>query len=268
MATREEFVKKIKEIYEAHSVYVGTGNGELVKDLTFDKVYKMEKTYARRDENGKPLWGSDTRRDFTFIGKNYELYGDEGMKNAQAVDCSGLEVSALRALKVIGEKDDFNCRSFQEACDEVELKDLQPGDLVFNARMTYDKNKDKWISKASHMATYVGDGQCCEARGRDYGTQRRPLSAGSWVVGGRLDWFDDNIPILTRNLRYIQGNLMRGEDVRMCQQQLAKKEFDPGEIDSIYGKKTEAAVIDFQRANELTPDGIVGQITWGKLFEE
>jgi len=268
MATREEFINKVNEICDAHSVYIGTGNGELVKDLTFEKVYDMEYTYHRRDDNGNPLWGSDTRRDCTFIGKNYELYGKDGMKAARAVDCSGLEVCALREIKVLGEKDDFNCRSFQEACDEVELKDLQPGDLVFNARMTYDKNKDKWISKASHMATYTGEGQSVESRGRDYGVQRRPLSAGKWVVGGRLDWFDDNIPILKRNLYYREGNLMRGEDVRMCQQQLAKKGFDPGPIDSIFGKKVEAAVINFQKANGLEPDGIVGKNTWSKLWEE
>ena len=256
MATREEFVKEINRICDAHSAYVGTGNGELIKDLTFEKVYKMEETYHRRDDNGKPLWGSDARRDCTFIGKQYELYGAEGMKDAQAVDCSGLEVSALRALHVIGE-DDFRARDFQKMSDPVELKDLQAGDLVFNKK-----------SEASHMATYVGDGQCCEARGRDYGTQRRPLSAGSWVIGGRLDWFDDNIPILTRNLKYVEGNLMRGEDVRQCQEQLLKKGYDPGTIDSIYGKRTEAAVRNFQKNNGLVDDGIVGELTWGKLWEE
>ena len=267
MATREEFVKEINRICGAHSVYVGTGNGELIKDLKFFDVYKMEKTYARRDDNGKPLWGSDARRDCTFIGKQLEQYGDEGMKDAQAVDCSGLEVSALRKIKVIGE-DDFNCRSFQEACDEVELKDLQPGDLVFNARMTYDEKKGKWISKASHMATYVGNGMTVESRGRDYGVVSRPVSAGSWKVGGRLDWFDDDIPILTRNLKYVEGNLMRGEDVRQCQEQLVRKGYDPGTIDSIYGKRTEAAVRSFQKDNGLIDDGIVGKITWGKLWEE
>lgn len=257
MATREEFVKEINRICDAHSVYIGTGNGELIKDLKFFDAYKMEKTYARRDDNGKPLWGSDARRDCTFIGKQLEQYGDEGMKDAQAVDCSGLEVSALRTLKVIGEKDDFRARDFQKMSDPVDLKDLQAGDLVFNKK-----------SEASHMATYVGDGLCVESRGRDYGVQRRPLSAGGWVVGGRLDWFDDDIPILTRNLRYIEGNLMRGEDVRLLQKQLKKKGYDPGTIDSIFGKKVEAAVRSFQRDHGLIDDGVVGRLTWGKLWEE
>ena len=261
MASREEFVNKINEICDAHSVYIGTGNGEKVADLTFADVYKMEKTYGRRDDKGKSLVGSDFRRDCTFIGKQYENYGDKGMKDALAVDCSGLEVAALRALGVIGPNEDYNCRSFLKKSKKIKLNELIPGDQVYNSTEITDK-------MPSHMATYVGDGLCVESRGRDYGVQRRPLSAGNWKCGGRLDWFDDDIPVLTRNLKYVPGNLMRGEDVKICQQQLKKKGFDPGKTDSIYGQKTEAAVKDFQKANDLIVDGIVGQKTWNKLFEE
>ena len=35
--------------------------------------------------------------------------------------------------------------------------------------------------------------------------------------------------------------------------------------DGIYGPLTEEAVITFQRANGLTPDGIVGPKTWAKI---
>lgn len=36
-------------------------------------------------------------------------------------------------------------------------------------------------------------------------------------------------------------------------------------VDNIFGSRTRAAVIDFQRANSLVPDGIVGPRTWGVL---
>lgn len=39
-------------------------------------------------------------------------------------------------------------------------------------------------------------------------------------------------------------------------------EFDPGEVDGIFGAKTKAAVIEFQESEELSADGIVGQKTW------
>lgn len=35
--------------------------------------------------------------------------------------------------------------------------------------------------------------------------------------------------------------------------------------DGDFGAKTKAAVVQFQRANSLTPDGIVGPLTWAKL---
>ena len=38
------------------------------------------------------------------------------------------------------------------------------------------------------------------------------------------------------------------------------------ECDSSYGKITEACVIQFQKDNKLTADGIVGAKTWNKLI--
>jgi hypothetical protein len=36
--------------------------------------------------------------------------------------------------------------------------------------------------------------------------------------------------------------------------------------DGIFGTKTEAKVIEFQRSRNLTPDGVVGALTWKALF--
>lgn len=43
---------------------------------------------------------------------------------------------------------------------------------------------------------------------------------------------------------------------------------NPGTIDGIFGTGTRNAVIRFQRANGLTPDGIVGCNTWKKIIEK
>jgi peptidoglycan L-alanyl-D-glutamate endopeptidase CwlK len=54
---------------------------------------------------------------------------------------------------------------------------------------------------------------------------------------------------------------IKGERVRLLQQTLKNKGFDPGIIDGDFGNGTEAAVIAFQKSEGLLPDGIVGSQT-------
>lgn len=54
----------------------------------------------------------------------------------------------------------------------------------------------------------------------------------------------------------------RDSNVRIVQSLLAKIGYNPGPIDGVFGPQTQQAVIAFQRNNGLTPDGIVGQVTW------
>ena len=53
----------------------------------------------------------------------------------------------------------------------------------------------------------------------------------------------------------------RGQAVTNLQRQLAGLGFNPGPIDGIFGPKTKAAVVAFQRAAGITVDGIVGPQT-------
>ena len=52
----------------------------------------------------------------------------------------------------------------------------------------------------------------------------------------------------------------KGEDVKKLQSKLGLG------ADGIFGKDTEEAIKSFQLKNELTPDGLVGEGTWNKLF--
>ena len=53
----------------------------------------------------------------------------------------------------------------------------------------------------------------------------------------------------------------RGGDVKKVQWKLGGLV-----VDGIYGPKTEARVKDFQRSQRIAVDGIVGPVTWGRLF--
>lgn len=62
---------------------------------------------------------------------------------------------------------------------------------------------------------------------------------------------------------------MKGNDVMLLQQQLLKKGYQSvGEADGKFGAATEKALLAFQERNGLTIDGIAGQQTWNRLFEE
>ena len=49
------------------------------------------------------------------------------------------------------------------------------------------------------------------------------------------------------------------------QKALIRAGLDPGPADGKIGKKTKAAVKQFQKRNDLNPDGIVGKKTWALL---
>jgi peptidoglycan hydrolase-like protein with peptidoglycan-binding domain len=62
----------------------------------------------------------------------------------------------------------------------------------------------------------------------------------------------------------------KGTDVRAVQDVLNfhVRRLEPLDVDGDFGPKTKARVVEFQKANQLKPDGIVGPNTLGKLMEE
>lgn len=54
-----------------------------------------------------------------------------------------------------------------------------------------------------------------------------------------------------------------GDEVKQLQEALG---FTGNDVDGVFGKKTQQAVIDYQKANGLTVDGIAGKNTLGKLY--
>lgn len=260
MATRQQFCDAMTEVFNDHGVYIGTANGEYTLDIA-GKFYEMEKKYDRRDKDGKSLTYSDTARDYEYLAKCYRSKFD--MSKSRAGDCSGIIVGIMRDLGIIKPTADYRAKDFQAKSTPVPLADLQPADLVF------DRKKD-----ATHVGVFVGGGDglygyVIESRGRDYGVTKRLLKDTNFIIGGRLDWFSDEIPVLTRELRYIENDLMHGKDVEQCQERLVLKGYNPGVVDGYYGRKTEDAVINFQTVEDLGIKrlGVVGQKTWAKLWE-
>ena len=57
----------------------------------------------------------------------------------------------------------------------------------------------------------------------------------------------------------------RGPQVQLLQLALRRAGYAPGAADGVFGARTKAAVIAFQRASGLAPDGIAGQLTHAAL---
>jgi peptidoglycan hydrolase-like protein with peptidoglycan-binding domain len=78
--------------------------------------------------------------------------------------------------------------------------------------------------------------------------------------GGRMITSPEEMEAL---LDYSEGD--RDGGVIRLKQLLKDKGFYHGFCDPSFGPDTKAAVIAFQQANDLPPDGIVGPKTWAKL---
>jgi len=107
-----------------------------------------------------------------------------------------------------------------------------------------------------HVGYAIGSERVIEARGRDVGVVESKVSG--WDRYGRPPFF------LSRELKLTKP-YMRGEDVLEVQRALKESGYDPGQIDGVYGKKTERAVRRFQKANGLKADGIAGKRTFAAL---
>ena len=77
--------------------------------------------------------------------------------------------------------------------------------------------------------------------------------------GYRNDWGEPAAGETSRVIR------VEGVTVEQVQRALKKAGFYDGDIDGKLGPKTRRAIKEFQRANQIAVDGVVGKGTWGRL---
>ena len=174
MADRDDFCSVISDVWLNHGIYLWGGNGELTEKLTVGQIRKHETSEA------------NAARVIRYIALCYDK--DLDMSKSRAMDCSGLVIYGLRTVKAISSTEDYTAAQLQSKCKKIQLTNtidhigtdtLRPGDLVFNK-----------VTNSSHVGVYAGYDMVIEARGRNYGVDKRTLQEGPWVIGGRLPYFN------------------------------------------------------------------------------
>ncbi len=197
-------------------------------------------------------------------------------------DCSSLVISAYRIaglpLKSTYTGDmlgDFLNNGFEKVVINMATGEgLQRGDVLLNIR--------------KHTALYIGDGQIVNATGSEnggkYGKEGdqtgneiriQPYYNKLWDCVLRYTGEKTTTPTETESkgetrimieLRQLQFG-SKGADVRSLQILLNEKAHSKHlVVDGDFGNNTKSVVLDYQRANGLAVDGIVGRNTWTALL--
>ena len=74
------------------------------------------------------------------------------------------------------------------------------------------------------------------------------------------------VPLWNGRYQRLTNPLLRGDDIRQLQQKLRERGYDI-DVDGYFGDQTRQVVGDFQKANNLEADGIVGPDTWNEVFK-
>jgi hypothetical protein len=137
--------------------------------------------------------------------------------------------------------------------------------------------------KKGHVGVYIGKENgvpmCIEAKGINYGTVKTKVSSQKWTYGLTFDDmsydYDVSVPGTSKGinpyaeptalLRYAKADVGKvRESVKWLQWELVEAGYDI-EIDGQFGKKTDAALRDFQKSSKLVVDGICGSATRAAL---
>lgn len=224
-----EFTEYLKEQVRNHSIYVWGAQGQKKPTITKEWIRKREKT-KRNADRAIAHWEKEVRAG----------YGDV----LRAFDCSGLGTYFFLKNGLIDH--DVNAEGLRKLCKRVEKSALREGDMAFRMQN----------GRAVHVGYVIGGDRLIEAKGRDDG-----------VVESRISGFDrfGRPPFYSSRDLKLENPYMHGEDVRTLQRALKEQGFDPGQLDGVFGKKTERAVKRFQRSVGLKADGIAGRRTFAAL---
>lgn len=267
------FVPELKAAIERKDGYIMGACGQNPRTGYLDLSVTEVKSSWRKDG-----WYYTQYLEAPYTKQQYEkaLYWREHA--TRVWDCNGLAegIYELHTGVNIDSKARFN---YSEWCDpkgsDMSEMPRVPGIAVF-----IHSSSKGYITHVGYLLEPVeanntaGDWWVAEARGVMYGVVKTKLSQRGWnrwgamtkyyAYGDALEKHEETHPFGTRLLK--MG--CSGEDVKALQETLISLGFSCGKwgADGEFGEATEKAVIDFQKENGLTADGIAGSKTKAALL--
>ena len=241
----KEFLKYLENEVKNGSIYVWGGQGQKATVALIDRL----ETSEANKKTAKTLLKKRIRAGYT---------------NVKAFDCSGLVTKAMDDTGIMKRGFDTTANGLKKYhVWQLKRWELKPGDLVFRVN---------GAGKAYHVGIVVDwELNVIEARGRAYGVVKRALNASGksyWNAYGRPIALKDEIeentqPFILERLLKKKIVRMRGNDVKAAQKMLINSGYPCGAdgADGIFGAWTDLAVREFQAAQKLKADGIVGKAT-------
>lgn len=191
-------------------------------------------------ERAAVLAGDDKNLDFDIVqGNRTQAYQNE--LYAQGRTKPGQKVTWTRNSKHIGG-------------GAIDFAALDPnGKISWNEKL-YPAIAGVFKKAADELGVGITWGG--EWKNRDWGhIELNPSALNKGQVSARV-----SVPVYELLKRG-----MKNETVRELQTKLKVAGYDVGPIDEVFGARTEAAVKEFQKKLAVTPDGVVGPVTWSKL---
>lgn len=197
---------------------------------------------------------------------------DSAVLNAEVLDDGGEEPSGLGFEYGLDELygDLIEVENYSSGTFSYELIDLTCN-TTYHYRAYATNSAGTSYSDSGTFTTL----ECPKSRSRVIGSVARTITPPSTkeeikqFVSEKEEEIEN--PIITPSFSMIYTRLlkqgMRGDDIKQIQSYLSSKGYDLGIVDGIFGPKTKQSVIAFQKANGLTPDGLIGKFTIGKINE-
>lgn len=126
----------------------------------------------------------------------------------------------------------------------------------------------------THVGVYLGDGMVADARGHASGVLHSHVTSYPWThyaipaeIATEAQLATVSYPTYGDTCRPTLRKGSKGADVCYLQQLLNEHLYQREiEEDGVFGSATQDAVKEFQAANGLTADGVVGPLTWEALY--